>query len=580
MSGVRKTNKYLPNIIAFGLIGFFFIISFLSSNSSNSSSSKSSKADGFTIEEFNLILDVKEDNKVDVTEEITVNWYEYGHHGIYRFIPTWLEYTGKDGKTIKRRSEVSGLVAIGEQYTTDSVGRDKLRVKIGSANRTLPLGLYTYTISYEYDMGEDPFNNFDEFIFHAFGDFWGTPIENSSIQINMPKEFDKSKVKFWADKERNKELTSLVDYYVEGNTLYARLNGYKLNQSLTVDIELPEGYFVGGSNNYGNTSKTISIIIIIGTLGMLLLWWKFGKDNEKAPETIEFYPPEDMDPSEIGYVYGRQTGKKLTIALIVGLASKGYIRIEEDEKKSHRKIIKENIEKRNKSKKLTEAEAIVYKALFEDGGNETDLSTNTTFYKTFDEISKNLDSRLKYKINDSKARTAKIISWSWTILAGSLSFFSFFSFADLKPQLSFLYTLSFIAAAVSFFLSTIMGKKTTYGEEITAKVLGFKDYLENAEKEQLELLVEKNANYFYDILPYAYVLNISKKWINKFENIPIPDNYMGNFDYSDVSSFDRMSSSIYYPAPSGSGSGGCSSCGGGCSSCGGGCSSCGGGGSW
>ena len=564
MSGVRKTDKYMPSIIAFIIIGLFMLLSILSSNSSNSgSSSKSSKADGFTIDEFNLILNVNEDNTVDVTEKITVNWYESGHHGIYRFVPTWLEYTGKDGNTIKRRSEVSELMAEGEQYTIDSVGRDKLRVKIGRANKTLPLGLYTYTISYKYDMGEDPFNNFDEFIFHAFGDFWGTPINNASIEINMPKEFDESKVKFWADKKRNKELTSLVYYYVEGNTLYAQLYGYRLNQSLTVDIELPEGYFVGGSNNYGNISKIVSIIVIIGTLGMLLLWWRFGKDNEKAPETIEFYPPEDMDPSEVGYIYGRQTGKKLTIGLIVGLASKGYIRIEEDENKSHRKIIKEKIEKRNKLKKLTETESMVYNALFADGGNETDLSTNTTFYKTFDEISKNLDSRLKYKINDSKARTAKIISWNWTILAGALSFFSFFSFADLKPQLSFLYTLSFIAAAVSFFLSTIMGKKTTYGEEISAKVLGFKDYLENAEKEQLELLVEKNANYFYDILPYAYVLNVSKKWIDKFENIPIPDNYMGNFDYSDTSSFDRMSSSIYYPSSSGSGSGGCSSCGGG-----------------
>ena len=54
-----------------------------------------------------------------------------------------------------------------------------------------------------------------------------------------------------------------------------------------------------------------------------------------------------------------------------------------------------------------------------------------------------------------------------------------------------------------------------------------------------------------------------------------------NFDYSDVSCYDSMQNSIYYPVSTGGSSGGgCSSCGGGCSSCGGGCSSCGGGGSW
>lgn len=31
----------------------------------------------------------------------------------------------------------------------------------------------------------------------------------------------------------------------------------------------------------------------------------------------------------------------------------------------------------------------------------------------------------------------------------------------------------------------------------------------------------KNPEYFFDILPYTYVLNISDKWIKKFEKIAI-----------------------------------------------------------
>ena len=64
-------------------------------------------ADGFTIESYNVVLDVHEDNKIDVTENITVNWNEEYHHGIYKFTPQWLKYTSKDGKTIKRKSVVS-----------------------------------------------------------------------------------------------------------------------------------------------------------------------------------------------------------------------------------------------------------------------------------------------------------------------------------------------------------------------------------------------------------------------------------------------------------------------------------------
>ena len=128
-----------------------------------------------------------------------------------------------------------------------------------------------------------------------------------------------------------------------------------------------------------------------------------------------------------------------------------------------------------------------------------------------------------------------------------------------------------------------MKRKTEYGEYITARVKGFRHFLVTAEKSRLEALVAENPNYFYNILPYTYAMNISKKWIKKFENIPVPEMDMGTFNYGSDRSYYSLYDNVYYPEPvhsSGSSSSGGSSCGGGCSSCGGGCSSCGGGGSW
>ena len=78
-----------------------------------------------------------------------------------------------------------------------------------------------------------------------------------------------------------------------------------------------------------------------------------------------------------------------------------------------------------------------------------------------------------------------------------------------------------------------MNQKTNYGEIISAKVLGFRNYLMTAEKNQLETLVEENPNYFYDILPYTYVLNISDKWINTFNK-----NNMPNIDLNDLNCYE------------------------------------------
>lgn len=153
------------------------------------------------------------------------------------------------------------------------------------------------------------------------------------------------------------------------------------------------------------------------------------------------------------------------------------------------------------------------------------------------------------------------------------------NFEDLNPSLNILYLVAALANGGTFILTLLMKRKNSTGERIKAKISGFRNYIEVAEKSQIDMFVLKNPNYFYDILPYAYVLGVSKKWINKFENIPMPLNDMGTFDFSNIDSLDNLADSVYVPSSSSSSSGS-SGCGGGCSSCGGGCSSCGGGGSW
>jgi uncharacterized membrane protein YgcG len=80
-----------------------------------------------------------------------------------------------------------------------------------------------------------------------------------------------------------------------------------------------------------------------------------------------------------------------------------------------------------------------------------------------------------------------------------------------------------ISAVVIMALCLIkMSRRTKYGCEILGKINGFKRFLETAEKDNLDAQNETNSTYFYDILPYAYVLGVSDNWINKFENIVIP----------------------------------------------------------
>lgn len=98
---------------------------------------------------------------------------------------------------------------------------------------------------------------------------------------------------------------------------------------------------------------------------------------------------------------------------------------------------------------------------------------------------------------------------------------------------------------------TYLPKRTSYGNEILGKIKGFKNFLETAEKDQLEAMVAKNPTYFYNILPYTYVLGVSDKWIKKFEVISMQaSTWYDASDTFDVATFGTFMNSTMSSATS------------------------------
>lgn len=185
--------------------------------------------------------------------------------------------------------------------------------------------------------------------------------------------------------------------------------------------------------------------------------------------------------------------------------------------------------------------------------------------------------------NESSIASKIIVIFWWLIFSGSV----FFTIVMPAILVEVLYLITYIIGLSSIIFMTVlfylMPKRNKYGNEMLGKIRGFKTFLEIAEKEKLEAMVMQNPNYFYDILPYTYILGISDKWIKKFETISLqaPNWYDSSTDFN-VSNFSSFMNSTVRSAekamsssPSSSSSGGSS--GGG--SAGGG-SGGGGGGSW
>lgn len=149
-----------------------------------------------------------------------------------------------------------------------------------------------------------------------------------------------------------------------------------------------------------------------------------------------------------------------------------------------------------------------------------------------------------------------------------------------------IYLIGLVCVILLLITIKYLPKRTPYGTEMLGKLRGFKNFLETAEKDKLEAMVMQNPSYFYDILPYTYVLGVSDKWIKKFESISLQEptwyvsstgfnvHTFGNFMNSTMTS--ARTAMISSPSSS---SGGSSSRGSGGGSSGGG-SGGGGGGSW
>lgn len=117
---------------------------------------------------------------------------------------------------------------------------------------------------------------------------------------------------------------------------------------------------------------------------------------------------------------------------------------------------------------------------------------------------------------------------------GIIWYFQIFRTLQNNYYLLIRYIFGLLCILGMYFCLKKLSKRTKYGLEILGKIKGFKKFLETAEKDKLQALVNENPYYFYNILPYAYVLNVSDKWIKKFEDITLiaPNWYDSATDFS------------------------------------------------
>lgn len=470
----------------------------------------------YYITDYNVRIDVGEDNTLAVKEQISA-YFNKPSHGIFRNIPYSGYIEREDGTSAKMNARVRDI-AVSE--VADVSTRDgECVIRIGDKYETVS-GSRDYTISYNYVIGEDTGEGFDELYYNIIGTEWNTYIDNVTFTVNMPKEFDEKKLGFSAGKYGSVGTTD-IEYSVNGNTINGRLTKeLSPYQGLTVRLELPDNYFYF---NYAAYYAKLSLLVLIPALALalvIILWVKYGRDK-KVVDVVEFYPPEGMSSLEVAYWYKGAASQEDVIPLLIELANEGFIEIIQDNYKTESGNISDFTIKRVKDYDGgNEYKQIFFDGLFgrfKDKVYKTDLENS--FYIYIERIlTKINDLDNKTKVFGEKSLNMRIAGWASAIIALLASFFISSRIVGGTEKYVFLLIGSLICL-FAFIFAFFIRQRTNKGHEILQKINGFKIFLEKAEKERLEKLVYENPEYYYDILPYAYVLGVSDAWTKNFEGI-------------------------------------------------------------
>ena len=78
-----------------------------------------------------------------------------------------------------------------------------------------------------------------------------------------------------------------------------------------------------------------------------------------------------------------------------------------------------------------------------------------------------------------------------------------------------------ISLVLSMIAAGHINRMTEYGRKAVEKILGYREFIDKAEKDKIKRLSEENPGTFYKTLPYAMAFGLEEKWTEAFRDISI-----------------------------------------------------------
>lgn len=470
---------------------------------------------------FQSDVTINPDGTLTVKE--TIRFYAYGlsiKRGIVREFPT--KYEDRDGTRVTVRFDLESVTRDGkeEPWFIESVDNG-VEIFIGDENVFLDRGEHEYVLTYTTSDQLGFFENHDELYWNVTGNGWIFEIEQAEAIIRLPNGAQSTMLEVFTGRQGSVARNATIAETSPGVVTARTTRALRAEEGMTIAVAWPKGVIEEPGFFYNlwrfivdNLGAGIALIAA-GGLGFFYYrrWLEVGKDPDHGTIIPLFNPPKDFSPADARYLRKMGFDNKVLAATIVALATKGKLKIEEDDGllSSSYKLIRQTEDMEG----LTSVERGAITSLFASG-DELELKNKN--YARLQAAVAALKRQLEkthepanFKSNAGSAATGLLFL---VPMIGGVFIFQPEGFPLILAGIAI--AASIIAIIVFF---RLMMAPTPAGQKLRDEIEGFRMFLGTAEQQRWAVLnpPKMTPEFFEKNLPYALALDVEHEWSETFE---------------------------------------------------------------
>lgn len=528
------------------------------------------------VDEYNVKVKVEEDKRVHVEEQINVD-FKGKKQELFRsiYLQNMTMY-GIDEKVYKDKIKIYNLSVNGSNGVNYEGDRKKIDFRLNDPFN-LKDGKDSYTVKYDIEFPKNYKNYEGKLFMELLPLSWPSNVGKYSIEIKMPKSFDKSKLQLRSQKIGDKDYKNL-NYKLEDNTiLYESQDPKVFKQGIALNADLEKDYFEVEKRQINvvifYTLAIVALLINIITIITILLRRREAKEREKIEEETSCenheFLKEDLCILEVARILKSYIDKEASRTFVAELIKHGYIDIKECDGKYFVVKLKETGEfyPFNGEKFEGSTREMAYAACFKkyEVGQEIPLKK---ILKRINRQSSNIYNILNRKtyLQDKKKQNYKKFSKMYLVLIISFALFIMLfittgeifasgSFMNLLPVMlwlnvinTFIYDEKYltiflggvlIAVSIIIFFEAglligaiifLLGIVNIYivmtyqylnekDKIMKNRIKAYKKYIMSMDVQSAEMAVEYCNNFYYDNMIYARYFEAEDNYEQAFKNI-------------------------------------------------------------